>query len=189
MPNQIELSKKAREGMVQSAFMLAAFTVFWAAFLFWGFGLNALSAIGCAVFVVAAVFLFRGAAKARRTISQMPDGPADPEDKRAGTRWTIIFSVQGGVIGAACAVLGVQGQYQYIVPAVVLIVGAHYFPLGTIYRTKIHFIVGAVVVLVAVFGIVSQALGLLDIRAIGICAIAAALSTIILGAYILRMLR
>ena len=189
MSHQIDLTKKARAAMAQSAFMLAVFTVFWAAFLFWGFGVNAFSIIGCAVFVGISIFIFRGAVKAQRDIRLLQDGPVDPDDKRAGTRWNLIFSLQGGAIGAACAVLGVLGQYQYIVPAVVLIVGIHYFPLGAIYRTKIHYIMGVFVVLVAVFGIASQAFGILDIKAIGICAIAAALSTVILGVYILRMLK
>ena len=170
--------------MLQSAFMLAAFTIFWAAFLFWGFGVNALSAILFIAFAGPAIVIIRSAAKARLTIRLLPDAPVDPEDKQANTRWKIIFSIQGGAIGAVCAILGIQGQYQYIVPAVALIVGIHYFPLGAIYRTKIHFVAGAFVVLVAVFGIISQALGILGFEAIGISAIAAALSTVILGMYI-----
>ena len=172
--------------MVQSAFMLAGFTVFWAAFIFWGFGMNAPSVILFTAFTGLAIVIFLSAAKARRAVRLLPDAPPDPEDKRAGTRWTVIFSVQGGVIGAVCAVLGILGQYQYIVPAVALIVGIHYFPLGAIYRTKIHFAVGVFVVLCAVFGIMSQAFGILGFRAIGVCAIATALSTVILGIYIMR---
>jgi hypothetical protein len=185
----MNFSKKARAGMCQSAFMLAFFTIFWAAFLFWGFGINVFSIIGCIFFVGMAIAIFCGAVKANCIVRSLADSSVDLEDKRITVRWNIIFSLQGAAIGIVCAIFGILGQYQYIVPAVVFIVGIHYFPLCAIYHTPIHFIVGAFVVLIAFLGIVLQALGILGIEAIGICALAAAISTVILGIYILRLIK
>lgn len=189
LPSRLDLSKKARAGILQAVFMLAFFTVFWAVFLFWGFYVTVFSILGCAVLVGIAVFIFCQGIQANRTLRSLPDGPADPDDRRAQRRWNIIASVQGCTIGVVCAVLGSLGLYMYIVPAVALIVGIHYFPLGAMYHTAIHAVMGVGVVLIAVFGIISQALGLLGNEAIGICALAAALSTAILGVYLLRLLR
>ena len=189
MAGQLEFSKKARTGMLQSVFMLAFFTLFWAAFLFWGFRVTAFPIIAAAIFVAISGVLFYRALKANRAIRAMPDAPSDPADKRAQTRWNIIASVQGGAIGVSCAVLWGMGLYTYIVPVVVLIVGLHYLPLGAMYHTPVHFIVGAAVVLVAIFGIVSQALGIVGDETIGICAMAGALSTAVLGVYILRLIK
>lgn len=189
MPDQLTFSKRARQGMLQSVFMLAFFTVFWAVFLFWGFYVTALSIIGCAVFIGVALIIFFKALKINHSLRSLPDEAESPADKRAVKQWNIIASVQGATIGIACAILGMTGRYLYIVPVVVLIVGIHYFPLGAIYRTPIHFIVGIPVVLIAVSGIVVQALGVLGNEVIGICACAAALSTAILGVYIMRLVQ
>jgi hypothetical protein len=193
MSNDINFSKQARAGLCQSAFMLAFFTIFWAAFLFWGFGINIFSIIGCIFFLGMAIVIFCGAAKANRVVRSLPDSPvdptADPKDKRITARWNLIFALQGIAMGVVCAILGILGQYQYIVPAVALIVGIHYFPLGAIYHTSIHFIMGAFVALIAFSGIVLQALGILGLEVIGICALATAVSTVILGVYILRLIK
>jgi hypothetical protein len=169
--------------------MLAFFTVFWAAFLFWGFGLNVFSVIGCMFFVGIAIAIFCGAVKANRVVRSLPDRAVNPKDKRIARYWNIIFSLQGLSIGVICAILGILGQYQYIVPEVVCIVGIHYFPMGAIYHTTIHFVVGAFVVLIALLSIVLQALGTLGIEAVGVCALAATISTVILGLYILRLIK
>jgi hypothetical protein len=189
LSGDINFSKKARAGMCQSAFMLAFFTVFWAAFLFWGFGINAFSIIGCIFFVGIAIAIFCGAVKANRVVSSLPDSAVNPKDKRIARYWNIVFSSQGLAIGVICAILGILGQYQYIVPSVVFIVGIHYFPLGAIYHTAIHFVVGAFVVLIALLSIALQAFGTLGIEAVGICALVATISTAILGVYILRLIK
>ena len=172
--------------MLQVAFMLAFFTIFWASFLFWGFGVSAVSIVLCILFIIGAGFIIFNAAKAKSAVRALPDDTDSPEDKKEQRRWALIFSIQGGAIGAVCAILGTIGEYNYIVPAIVLIVGVHYFPLGAIYHTRIHFLVGTAVVAISLFCIRALRFEILGLVAIGICAATAAISTIILGIYIIR---
>ena len=182
------ITRRALQGIMQSVFMLAGFTAFWAAFLFWGFGFGPISVAGCACFLACAVWIARKAVLARRGIAALPDSPATEADKQAKKRWSVIFTVQGVTSGASCAILGILGKYEYIVPVVALIVGLHYIPIGMQHKDRIHVVAGALLSLIAIAGIAAMLAGRQPGPMIGMCALAAAASTVALGLHLLRFI-
>ena len=82
-------------------------------------------------------------------------------------------------------------MYNCIIPVIVLIIGLHYFPLGMLYHTPVHFIVGAAVVSVSVS--VSAMIFLpadsYNSAASGVSALAGVCSTAVLGVYMVELVK
>jgi hypothetical protein len=124
----------------------------------------------------------------RRAVGSLQEAEVSELDKKAQKSWSIIFSVQGCMIGASCAMLGIFGKYDFIVPVVAFIVGVHYFPLGALYHTRFHIAVGVFEVLISVLAIASIAMNRFVGLCIGLSALAAALGTVALSAYLLCLI-
>jgi hypothetical protein len=183
------MTKFERKGILTSLFMLVPFTLLWVGFFLWVFALHLIADIAAALLVAAAAYLLVKAFAMRKSTLAMPDAPVSPEEKRGDKQWSILFAVQGIAIAAVCAVLGSTRQFLFIAPAVVLIVGLHYFPMAKWYKSVLHAIV-AIAHLIAVGLSVTLALlsVISDAAATGICAGVAALGTVTLGAYLLKKL-
>jgi hypothetical protein len=177
-------TKTTLAGMTQSLFMLAFFTVFWTSFMLWGFGKYLWGYVLATVFVGAAVYLLIVAIQSSKRIKTLSEETVSGTDKQAAKRWNVVFGLQGGCIGAVCMVLGILGYYAFIPPAVVLIVGIHYIPLGIMYRTAIHHIMAVFVILIAIGSLLLMLLTEDRNIGIGIASTAAAISTVVLGEYL-----
>ncbi len=57
-----------------------------------------------------------------------------------------INGIQWGVIIAVCLVLSYSGLAIWILPAIILIVGIHFFPLARLFHNRVHYITGAAMV-------------------------------------------
>ncbi|MDR2515374.1 MAG: hypothetical protein LBD02_09275 [Christensenellaceae bacterium] len=175
----------------QTILLLSFFTLLWAGFMLFGLLASPLPPalpIALAVcLLLPAIWLLRGGLACLARAKAMPAGEAPSEtERRAERRWNLIFGLQGGAIGLVCTLLGAFRLYAQIGPAVLLIVGLHYIPLGMLYRTKIHGLVALPVILIALLGLLSLATGFLSAFAPGVCALAGGLSTAILGLWVLK---
>ncbi|MDR1542259.1 MAG: hypothetical protein LBU32_30635 [Clostridiales bacterium] len=165
--------------------MMAFFTIFWANFMMISLAPNILAIIGFALFAIYSAWLAFMGVKLKRAVAALPDEPKQEHDARTEKRWSLIFTIQGIAIGGSCALLGVFSLYNYIIPVIVLIIGLHYFPLGLLYHTPIHFIVGVPVVLLPIFLTIFFPPSDFSSVAGGFSSLAGACSTTVLGAYML----
>jgi hypothetical protein len=180
-------TKTAMNNTTQTAFLLSFFTVFWTAFMiFWliqttDLPLGVVVAMG-AVCVVFAVLILIRARQCARLVKTLPeDGELSDREKKAAKRWNLIFSLNGCAIGVSCALLGIFGMYEYIIPVVLLIVGLHYIPISLLYKTKVQIAVAVPTVVASLLGIWSLRTGTADAYAPGLCALGGAAGAIVLG--------
>jgi len=114
------------------------------------------------------------------------------EDRKRGKQMSksfgIIFGVEGTAIPIACALLGIFGKPQFILPAIALIVGIHFYPMAKVFKRKIDYYLATftcVWALVSVYliytGYLPQAI-VLTILGIGV-----ALVTSTYGVYMMMM--
>jgi hypothetical protein len=130
-------------------FLMAFFTILWAVWSFYGLP----AVIAGALLVIfggfAGAFVVNGG-QLIRSASQLPP-PSGAEAKRRGRALQVgfgaTFGAEGVIIGVVCALLGMRGAYDYFGPAIALVVGVHFVPLGFIFRRTIDFYIGAWVVI------------------------------------------
>lgn len=72
------------------------------------------------------------------------------EDKKTSRIFNIVNIVQGVAILVAWNVVVNLGHREWFVPAFIFIVGAHFIPLGLVFRTVRHYLIGAAMMLLAV---------------------------------------
>lgn len=70
--------------------------------------------------------------------------------KRVRMWFSIIFSIEGGMIGAASAICSATNHFDLFFPVMTLIVGAHFFPLAYLFKVRVHYIVGTLLCLLAI---------------------------------------
>jgi hypothetical protein len=82
--------------------------------------------------------------------------PSGDQAKRRGRAlrvgFGVTFAAEGVIIGFVCALLIMNGGYAYLAPAIALVVGLHFIPLGFIFRRTIDFYVAGWVVVWALLG-------------------------------------
>ena len=120
--------------------------------------------------------------------------PTGDDSSRQGRAMRVGFGVTlaavGVIIGVVCALLIVNGAYAYLAPAIVLVVGLHFIPLGFIFHRTIDFYIAGWVVVWALLGfwlINSQTMAAPLVASI--VGVAATCSTTAYGVYMLRVKR
>ena len=172
--------------------MVVAFAALWAVMMLLGFGTHPLAVAAMVVLLGYAVFLFFWTARTMRAVRALPDGPVTEADirsqKRIGRSFGVTFGVEMVLIMAAAVLLGnsVIGGPDFIAPVIALIVGVHFYPLGALFRTRVHAVLATPVVLVAVVSIVVIARGTFVQPMIGICCLVTSVCVALMATYILR---
>jgi hypothetical protein len=83
----------------------------------------------------------------RRTHGSLDRSQANRiEQKKINRRFGLVNFLQWSLIFAAVFGLPRLGLARWIVPAIVLIVGIHFFPLARLFKARMHYVVGAIVV-------------------------------------------
>jgi hypothetical protein len=186
-------SNAALKNIAGSLPTMAGFTLFWTgiSIVLWtiNFGWSPVVALLLIAVICLSTWLFVKFSWFNARIKQLAPEKLSDYDKKVGKIWSIIFSVEGSLIGLSCALLGIFGQYEFIVPVVALIVGVHYFPLYLLYKTTVHLVATLLVVLTSGLAIAAVAGGFYADWAVIIAALSAALSTAALGAYMVKLLK
>jgi hypothetical protein len=66
--------------------------------------------------------------------------------KKINRQFGLVNFLQWGFIFAAVFGLPHLGLTRWIVPAIILIVGIHFFPLAKLFKARMHYLVGAIIV-------------------------------------------
>lgn len=106
-------------------------------------GILALIATIAAALLIASFLHFRRNQQARAEASHLP------ERKRRARLFNIVNILQGLAIFIAANVTARLGHAEWFKPAFIFIVGAHFLPLGALFKRRQHYIVGGAMILVA----------------------------------------
>ncbi|MDJ0376267.1 hypothetical protein [Cryobacterium sp. PH31-L1] len=108
-------------------------------------------------------------------------------DARISKGMTIVSSIQGALIVTSVVVLALFGQYVWILPVVVLIVGLHFFPMPAIFGRTIDYYLGGFMLIIAGTGFYLASQSGIDWQVTsGVTGFGAALVTSAFGLYIVR---
>lgn len=173
-------------------FLMAFFTLLWASWSLYGLPV----AVGAALVVIfgvpAVTFVINGI-QLIRSAHWLPL-PSGDEAKRRGRAlrvgFGVTFAAEGVIIGFVCAMLIMTGGYAYLAPAIALVIGLHFIPLGFIFGRTIDFYIAGWVVVWALLGfwlINSQTMAAPLVASI--VGVAGACGTTAYGVYMLRVKR
>jgi hypothetical protein len=110
--------------------------------------------------------------------------------KQMGRAFGIIFGIEGLVIPAVSTLLALTQHAQYILPAIALVVGLHFYPMARIFRRTIDYYLATWTCLVALAAIYSTFNnGQSETCVMGFLGIGVSLATISYGLYMLRTAR
>jgi MFS family permease len=72
-----------------------------------------------------------------------------PEHKKSSRIFSMVNIGQGVAIFLAANVTKNLGHDEWFIPVFIFIVGAHFLPLGVVFKTKRHYVTGAALILLA----------------------------------------
>lgn len=134
---------------------MAVFTMWWVSDTFTGWPVSAatvvtvLCAAAAVLFVVQAVRLL---VARRRMSADVPH--SDRARKPNGALFGVVFAAEGVLIGVAVGVLGANRLNRFLVPAIAMIVGLHFFPMARIFGRTLDLWLASWTTLVGAVGVV-----------------------------------
>lgn len=139
--------------------LMAFFTAVWTAWAYsssggWFLTLAVAFWLVAVALAVNSVLMFRALRRFPTTVG----ADADEEGRVIGRRFGIVFAAEGIAIGIVCGVLGPLGLYQYIAPAISLVVGAHFIPLAWVFQRRADVWLGSFTAAVGVAGVITVAM-------------------------------
>ena len=129
------------------------FTLFGGAFLALGIlGGYGMSLVALLLIVAGTLLLFFASLRQFRQNRGAHAAEADsPESKRAGRIFNAVNAIQWILVFVVATVLSRAGHKEWIIPAIILIVGIHFFPLAVAFKVPRHCATGAAMTLLAIF--------------------------------------
>jgi hypothetical protein len=121
--------------------------------------------------IVAGIKLIGHGGHAARTTDARPS-----ERRRTGLYFTAIFAAEIIALNIAAYLLTEHQLDRYLMPAVAIIVGLHFFPLARLFRAPRYQLTGAFMTLAGVSGAVAIACGLATAPVVAIVDIACAVT-------------
>lgn len=149
--------KIAIQSIAGGLLLMAFFTMAWA-----GIGSGNLGGVGqyavifvfgvpCGMFVAYSISLFRAARHFPPLVSEEDKA----EGKKMGIWYGIIFGAEGVTIPLICGLLAYLQLMQYVVPAIALIVGLHFYPMAKVFNRIIDYYLATWTSLVAIGAIIA----------------------------------
>jgi hypothetical protein len=138
----------------------AAFAAFWAnssrplwpiAFVTAGYAVIALITLAL---LIAGIELVRRSRQLPRAIDASPQ-----QQRHTGRRFAVIFAAEIIAMNIAAYVLSGHHLEQYLIPAIAIIVGLHFYPLANLFRAPRYHITASLMTLAGVGGAVFIACG------------------------------
>jgi len=129
------------------------FTVFggaWLAFgILAGYGMRLVPLL--VIVTGTSLLFFASLRKFRRNRAAHAAESNSPESKRTGRIFSVVNAVQWALVIVAAAGLSTLGHKEWILPAIIFIVGIHFFPLAVVFKVPRHYVTGVALTLLAVF--------------------------------------
>jgi hypothetical protein len=175
-------------GVVTGLFLMAFFTLAWSSNTFAAWPVPVAWPIWVVFALLALGFVAQGV-RLIRVRGRFPTelSEADTQYRRtSGQAFGMIFGAEGLAIGIVVTILNATGHPGYVVPAIALIVGLHFYPMARVFRRTIDLYLATWTTLVALAGIVALAAGAPLDQVTGFVAVGAALATTAYGLYIAR---
>ncbi|TWF42880.1 hypothetical protein FHW36_102641 [Chitinophaga polysaccharea] len=146
---------KALRGVAGGLLLMAAFTFFWLRLAslglpaIYGSVLLTIGFLFGLLLLGFAIYLYKIAAAFPKVTSEEDKA----EEKRTGKWFGIIFGGEGVAIFPTCTVLSSLRLQQYVIPAIALIVGLHFYPMAWVFKRKLDYYTATWTSLVALAGI------------------------------------
>ncbi|MEH7531772.1 hypothetical protein COJ92_21560 [Priestia megaterium] len=149
--SQTTIPRAAVRGTAAGVIFMAFFGTLWA-----GIGIRGMQGWGFLVFIILSlligVLLFIGAIALIKKSSTLSNEviKKDREKWRKKNIWFgIIFSLEGFLIAMASFICASTNHLNLFVPVMALIVGAHFFPLASLFQVPTYYITGTFLCLLA----------------------------------------
>ena len=149
--SQTTIPRAAVRGTASGVIFMAFFGTLWA-----GIGIRGMQGWEFPIFVTLSVLigvvLFISAFALIKSSSQLSNEviKEDRDRWRKKNRWFgIIFSLEGLLIAIAAFICVSTNHLNLFVPVMALIVGAHFFPLASLFQVPIYYITGTLLCLLA----------------------------------------
>jgi len=174
--------------------MMAIFGIFWSLAMV-GPWTNVWTIVVAVVFIALAVMYYVAGVVVMRNLKRWRAAQVPPPDeaiaqsKRGLRSFSILFGIEGGLIAVSSVTCVAIGHWEYIVPLIVLIMGAHFIPFAPMYHRRFDYIPGVLGVCVGISGVVAVTQGVEPTLIVGVMGLGAAFCTTIYGLYDLRVIR
>lgn len=149
--SQTTIPRAAVRGTASGVIFMAFFGTMWAGIGIrglqgWGFlWLLALSLLIGVILLIGGIILIKNSGGLSNEMTE-EDGP---RWKRKNMWFGIIFGLEGVLIAVAAVVCESTNHQDLFVPVMALIVGAHFFPLASLFQVRIYHITGTLLCLLA----------------------------------------
>ncbi|WP_239158667.1 hypothetical protein [Winogradskya humida] len=169
-------------------FLMSFFTLLWASNTFTGWPAAIAGTIMTLAVAAVGCFIFQGVRLLRARKQFRAELSADDAKirSRSGQAFGIIFGAEGLAIWLVVLILNATNNSDYVVPAIALIVGLHFYPMARVFRRTIDLYLATWTCLVAVAGIVAIALGASANGTASAVGLGAATATTAYGIYMFR---
>jgi hypothetical protein len=129
------------------------FSIFGGAWLAFGIlGGYGMSIVSLLFIVAGTLLLFFASLRQYRQNRDAHAAEADsPESRRSGRIFSAVNAIQWAMVFVVATVLARTGHKEWIIPAIILIVGIHFFPLAVAFKVPRHYATGAAMTLLAIF--------------------------------------
>ncbi len=105
--------------------------------------------------------------------------------KKMGKSYGIIFGVEGLAIGLVCALLGLTHHEQFVLPAMALIIGLHFYPMARLFDRTIDYYLATWTCVIALIGGVMALRGRPEMEVMPFLGVGVAMTTISYGWYMI----
>jgi hypothetical protein len=179
-------TKGSMKNLNNTAYLLAFFTIVWAASMLVWFILDDVLPVGATIvlsviFLAIAGYIYISAVLGYRSLKPIPEDDGSIQDKLKSKRWSVVFALQAVAISLSGALLGSFKLHVFIAPVMLLIVGLHYIPISMLYHTTIQSFVAIPTILIALLGLLAIFTDTGSRYAAGVCSLVGAIGCVTLG--------
>ncbi|HEX7065111.1 MAG TPA: hypothetical protein VF199_08620 [Bacillales bacterium] len=143
------ISREAARGAASGIFFMTVFGIIWAIT-----GIIGLQGLGMIIFLIPIILigitLFICGISLNAASRRLTHTTATKEKGQVDKWFGIISALEFILIGAAGAISGATGHFDWFCPVTALIVGIHFFPLAYLFQVKTHYITGLLLCLLSI---------------------------------------
>lgn len=168
-------------------FLMAFFTIMWSITATVGFTENiyylftGLFSISSLLFIIYGIHLFHISGKFPKLLSD-----ADKtKGKKIGKWYGIIFGLEGLTIPLTAVLLSRFNADEYLVPAIALIVGLHFYPMAKVFKRTIDYYLATWTCIIGLIGIYMTTKALSPSYILAFVGVGVAISTTAYGFYMI----